>query len=56
METIKCITFDKKAQDLLPEHIKAKMKAAREKAKKQCKCGGIFKYKEREGYVFPKWF
>ena len=32
METIKCITFDKKAQDSLPEHIKAKMKADREKA------------------------
>ena len=32
METIKCITFDKKAQDSLPEHVKAKMKADREKA------------------------
>lgn len=31
METIKCITFDKKAQNSLPEHIKAKMKADREK-------------------------
>ena len=38
MEKIKCITFDKKAQDSLPEHVKAKMKAAREKAEKQrCK-------------------
>ena len=32
METIKCITFDKKAQDNLPEHIKTKMKADRDKA------------------------
>jgi predicted SprT family Zn-dependent metalloprotease len=30
MERIKCITFDKNAQDNLPEHIKAKMKADRE--------------------------
>jgi hypothetical protein len=29
---IKCITFDKQAQDALPEEIKAKMKADREKA------------------------
>ncbi len=28
----KCITFDKQAQDALPEEIKAKMKADREKA------------------------
>jgi hypothetical protein len=33
MEKIKCITFDKSAQDSLPEHIKAKMKADREKAR-----------------------
>lgn len=31
--TIKCITFDKEAQDNLPEHIKAKMKANQEKSK-----------------------
>lgn len=30
---MKCITFDKEAQDALPEHIKAKMKADREKAR-----------------------
>lgn len=29
---IKCITFDKQAQDALPEDIKTKMKADREKA------------------------
>ena len=29
---IKCITFDKQAQDALPEEIKAKMKADRKKA------------------------
>lgn len=34
MENFKCITFDSNAQDLLPEHIKAKMKADKEKAKK----------------------
>lgn len=33
MERIKCITFDKKAQESLPEHIKAKMKTDREKAR-----------------------
>ncbi len=30
---IKCITFDKDAQDALPEDIKAKMKADREEAR-----------------------
>lgn len=30
---IKCITFDKSAQSALPEHIKAKMKADRDKSK-----------------------
>lgn len=29
---MKCITFDKEAQEALPEHIKAKMKADRERA------------------------
>lgn len=43
MGKIKCITFDKIAQDALPEHIKAKMKADREKARldacqRQCPC------------------
>lgn len=33
MDKTKCITFDKSAQDSLPEHIKAKMKADREKAR-----------------------
>lgn len=32
MEKIKCITFDKKAQDNIPEHIKTKMKANQERA------------------------
>lgn len=35
MRGCKCITFDKKAQDLLPDHIKDKMKADREKAKQK---------------------
>ncbi len=35
MDRIKCITFDKATQDALPEHTKAKMKAAREKAKRE---------------------
>lgn len=30
---MKCITFDKEAQDNLPEHIKAKMKADRDNAR-----------------------
>jgi copper homeostasis protein CutC len=29
MNRVKCITFDKEAQDALPEHIKNKMKADR---------------------------
>ena len=43
MDKIKCITFDPAAQEALPDHIKAKMKAARAKARleayhKQCPC------------------
>lgn len=34
MDKIKCITFDKNAQDSLPEEIKAKMKADRDNARK----------------------
>lgn len=30
---VRCITFDKKAQDNLPEDIKAKMKADRDEAR-----------------------
>jgi len=30
---MKCITFDKKAQDSLPQNIKDKMKADRDKAR-----------------------
>jgi len=33
MVKIKCITFDKKAQDSLPQHIKDKMKADRDAAR-----------------------
>jgi len=33
MNKIKCITFDKKAQEALPEHIKAKMRANMDKSK-----------------------
>ena len=35
MERIKCITFDKEAQDSLPQHIKDKMKADRDKARQE---------------------
>lgn len=35
MDKIKCITFDKAAQDALPKHIKVKMKSDREKAKRE---------------------
>ena len=35
MDKTKCITFNKSAQDSLPEHIKAKMKEDREKARKE---------------------
>jgi hypothetical protein len=33
MGKIKCITFDKDAQDSLPQHIKDKMKADRDAAR-----------------------
>lgn len=33
MDKTKCITFDPVAQEALPDHIKAKMKADRDKAK-----------------------
>ena len=33
MYKIKCITFDKNAQNQLPQHIKDKMKADRDKAR-----------------------
>lgn len=35
MENIKCITFDKEAQDNLPQEIKDRMKADREMAQKK---------------------
>ena len=35
MERIKCITLDNEAQDNLPQHIKDKMKADRDKARKE---------------------
>lgn len=35
MEKIKCITFDKAAQDVLSEQIKAKMKANLSKARRE---------------------
>ena len=43
MDKTKCITFDPVAQEALPDHIEAKMKADRDKAKleayhKQCPC------------------
>ena len=41
MKTIKCITFDKKAQNNLPQHIKDKMKAGRDKARKEIESKGL---------------
>ena len=38
MKKTKCITFDKEAQNNLPEHIKEKMKADIKKAKAQSNC------------------
>lgn len=37
MAKIKCITFDKEAQEALPEHIKAKMKADRDKSREEAR-------------------
>lgn len=51
MDKIKCITFDKNAQDALPAHIKAKMKADRDNAKLErlCQnaCGLSYSYCEK---------
>lgn len=48
---IKCITFDKAAQDALPDHIKAKMKADRLNARCdrfcQKSCGLSYFYCEK---------
>jgi hypothetical protein len=55
MEPIKCITFDKNAQDALPEHIKTKMKADREKARANQKQKEIFTCKGC-GHEIPKFF
>ena len=41
MEKIKCITFDKAAQDAIPQHIKDKMKADRDKAEKELESKGL---------------
>lgn len=35
IERIRCITFDKEAQDNLPDHIKAKMKTDRDKTREE---------------------
>lgn len=53
MDKIKCITFDKNAQDSLPQHIKDKMKADRAAAQNggksyictNCKHSNVFKRK-----------
>ena len=41
MERIKCITFDKAAQDNLPQELKDKMKADRLKAQKEQENKGL---------------
>tara|TARA_R110000822_G_scaffold301415_1_gene425239 strand:+ start:835 stop:1119 length:285 start_codon:yes stop_codon:yes gene_type:complete len=41
MENIKCITFDKQAQDNLPQKIKDKMKENQDKAKKELETKGL---------------
>lgn len=37
-DKIKCITFDKEAQDALPEDIKERMRADRERARQEQAC------------------
>ena len=41
MKIIKCITFDKDAQDALPQHIKDKMNANMDKAREENKNKGL---------------
>lgn len=64
MDKIKSITFDKEAQDNLPQHIKDKMKADRDNARKKTKNKGLnipivtkhwlfwFESEGKEGYTF----
>ena len=55
MDKIKCITFDKNAQDSLPQHIKDKMKADRENARKnEMEVHKKQINKEVTGYYFTK--
>jgi hypothetical protein len=46
---MKCITFDKAAQDALPEEIKAKMKADRERARMKQKSNTQYSWYPEEG-------
>ena len=46
MKKIKCITFDKEAQDSLPNHIKEKMRVDRKTAQKNFKAKGEQQFKE----------
>ncbi|MDR1504456.1 MAG: hypothetical protein LBT43_18570 [Prevotella sp.] len=55
MERIKCITFEKEAQDALPEHIKAKMKADREKARTERRYWEISSCNSPEGLSWVIW-
>lgn len=53
MDKIKCITFDKAAQDALPEHIKAKMKADREKDRREAYKKLCYNFEYKFGFNIP---
>ena len=44
MKTRKCITFDREAQDALPQHIKDKMTADRKQARKEKEEHTVYEY------------
>lgn len=51
MDRIKCITFNKEAQDGLPERVKEKMKADRAKAREESKQHGMERLKKGDKVV-----
>ena len=54
MKQTKCITFDKATQDALAEHIKAKMKADREKAKREAYKKLCYNFEYKFGSMIPQ--
>ena len=57
MERIKSITFDKETQDNLPQHIKDKMKADRNNARKKTESKGLnIPVVVQRTFLFSGWY